>query len=146
MANVKGIAHIAIQAEDFEKTANFYINALEFTEVYRWSLPQYNLEKAAMLASNDGLTMIELFDNKAEIAGQGRKRGPGDEIVKGALLHFALKVDDVQAAYEAALKHGATPCIPPSTFELGHPGKTVTNALVYSPNGEVLEFLSTTIF
>ena len=71
MANVKGIAHIAIQAEDFEKTADFYINALEFTEVYRWSLPQYNLEKAAMLASNDGLTMIELFDSKAEIAGQG---------------------------------------------------------------------------
>lgn len=146
MANVKGIAHVAIQAENFEALVAFYTNALEFTEVYRWSLPQHGIEMAAMLKSSDGVTMIELFDNKADIAGQGRKRAAGEEIVKGALLHLALNVDDVQAAYDTALRHGATQCIAPSTFALGKPGKIVSNALVYSPNGEVLEFLSTNIF
>jgi Lactoylglutathione lyase and related lyases len=146
MANVKGIAHVAIQAENFDDLVAFYINALEFTEVYRWSLPQHNIEKAVILKSSDGGTMIELFDNKADIAGQGRKRAAGEEVVKGALLHLALNVDDVQAAYDRALHHGAKKCIAPSTFELGQPGKMISNALVYSPNGEVLEFLSTSIF
>ena len=146
MANVKGIAHVAIQAENFDELVAFYVNALDFTEVYRWSLPQHNIEKAAMLKSSDGGTMLELFDNRADIAGQGRKRAEGEEIVKGALLHLALTVDDVQAAYDRALSYGASACIAPSTFDLGKPGKIVSNALVYSPNGEVLEFLSTSIF
>ncbi len=146
MANVKGIIHVAIQAEHFEELVAFYIKALDFKEVYRWSLPQYNLKNAAMLASSDGHTMIELFDNEADVAGQGRKRNAHEEVVKGALLHFALAVDDVQAAYEKALRHGAVSCIEPATFALGHPEKIVSNALVHSPNGEVLEFISTDIF
>lgn len=146
MNNIRGIAHVAIQAEKFEELITFYVNALEFKVVHRWSLPQFNLKSAAMLKSSDGNTMIEIFDSEADIAAQGRKRNMGEEFVRGALLHFAINVYDVSRAYETALSYGATKCIEPSIVELGSPNKSVTNALVYSPNGEVIEFLNESIF
>lgn len=145
MSNVKGIAHVAIQAENFQKVLSFYINALDFKIVHEWSLPQFNLKNAAMLKSSDGNTMIELFDKEADIAAQGRKRKENEEVISGALLHLAFNVYDVNLAYKKALSYGATKCIEPSTVILGD-NITVKNALVYSPNGEVIEFINETIF
>ncbi len=68
MTNIKGIAHIAIQAERFEELITFYVKALEFKVVHRWNLPQFNLKSAAMLKSTNGNTMIEVFDSEADIA------------------------------------------------------------------------------
>ncbi len=148
MTNIRGIAHVAIQAqaEKFEELVTFYVEALEFKVVHRWSLPQFNLKSAAMLKSCDGNTLIEIFDSEADIAAQGRKRNIGEEFIRGALLHFAINVMDVSKAYETALSYGATKCIEPSVVELGSADKVLTNALVYSPNGEVIEFINESIF
>lgn len=139
--HVSGIHHIAIRAKDFEKTLRFYTGTLQFSVRHTWSLPEFHLKQAAMLKSADGSTFIELFDNDADIAAQGRPPLPGEESVQGALLHFSLCVDNAQNAYNEAIEHGARSCVPPMTLTLGKPPLTVRNALIYSPNGEVIEFI-----
>ncbi|MCU6709165.1 VOC family protein [Paenibacillus sp. J5C_2022] len=146
MSNVKGIAHIAIQAKHFEQAVAFYTEALEFQVAHTWSLPEFQLKKAAMLVSADRHTCIEVFDDEAQIAAQGSKAHSEEEMKHGALLHIAVAVDNVQEAYDRALKHGAANCIPPMHLKLGEPAWEVHNALVYSPNGEVIEFIASPIY
>ncbi|REA59661.1 VOC family protein [Dyadobacter luteus] len=138
---VTGLHHIAIRAVDFDQTLNFYTKGLGYTPYHEWALQQFNLRRAAMLKSPDGQTYLEIFDNKADIAAQGRQRLDHEPFVQTALLHLCLSVTDVEKAYEAALYAGATVCIPPSRLILGNPPLHVHNALVYSPNGEVIEFI-----
>ncbi|BBB93495.1 VOC family protein [Methylomusa anaerophila] len=138
---VYGIHHIAIRAKDFEKTVRFYIEVLDFNIRHIWSLPEFNLKQAAMLKSRDGSSFIEIFDNDADIAAEGRRPLAGEEPVQGSLLHFSVLVDNAELAYSRALSAGASPCVPPMTLFLGDPPLAVRNALVYSPNGEVIEFM-----
>lgn len=132
--HVSGIHHIAIRAKDFEKTLQFCVR-------HTWSLPEFHLKQEAMLKLADGSTFIELFDSDADIAAQGRRPLPGEESVQGALLHFSLGVDNAQNAYNKEIEDDARSCVPPMTLTLGNPPLTVRNALIYSSNGEVIEFI-----
>jgi catechol 2,3-dioxygenase-like lactoylglutathione lyase family enzyme len=139
--NVKGLAHIAIQARNYEDTLSFYTNALGFKVGHSWSLPAFQISEACMLISPDQRTCIELFDPGAVIAAEG-ERADSPEVVKyGALLHFAFYVDNVDETYERALAHGAKLYVQPDWVSLGEPPLQVRNAVVHSPNGEVIEFL-----
>lgn len=142
---VSGIHHIAIRAKDFEATVAFY-TTLGFALSHSWSLPEFNLKQAAMLKSADGNGYIEIYDDEADIPAQGRKRLPGEPLVQTALLHICLSVADATDAFHEAISHGATACLAPMTLQLGEPAVIVRNSLVYSPNGEVVEFLEHTDF
>ncbi len=144
--SIAGIHHIAIRTHNFEGTLAFYTKALDFSLRRAWSLPSFNLKQAAMLQSADGHSYIELYDEDADIPAQGRKRLPGEPLVQTALLHICLKAADAAEAFRRAIAHGATPCLEPMELELGMPGVRVRNALVYSPNGEVIEFLEPVVF
>lgn len=71
--SVKGLAHIAIQAKDYKATISFYIDVLGFKLGHHWSLPSFQIKEASMLISPDQRTCIEIFDNDAVIAAQGKK-------------------------------------------------------------------------
>lgn len=120
---IKGLAHIAIQATDYQGTLEFYTRVFGFRVGHHWR------------------TCLEIFHNDAVIAAQGRKAETADEIAHGALLHLAFYVEDVEIMYQHAFEHGAKPCEEPSTLSLGEPPLLVKNALVYSPNGEVIELM-----
>ncbi|MXQ52998.1 VOC family protein [Shimazuella alba] len=137
----KGIAHIAIQAVDYRKTIDFYTKVFDFKVGHFWSLPEFQIHEASMLVSPDGRTCIEVFDNEAVIAAQGKKAESPEQVAFGALLHFAFYVEDVDLTFQKALEYGATKCIEPATLQLGDPVITVRNALIYSPNGEVIELI-----
>jgi len=138
---LSGLHHIAIRAEDFDQTVGFYTGVLGYTIGHTWSLPEFNLKQAAMLKSPDGLSYIEIYDRAADIPAQGRKKQEEEEFVQTALLHICLTVKDSKIAYEMAIAGGATSCHTPMVLQVGHPAITVHNSLVYSPNGEVIEFL-----
>lgn len=140
-SKIKGLHHLAIRAQDFEKTLQFYIEALDFSVVHTWTLPEFNIKQAAMLKSWDGNTFIEMFDGAAAVPMEGEAAKTGEPVKTGALLHLAMSVDDAVAAYERCLLAGAKPCITPMSLSLGNPAVNVRNALIYSPNGEVIEFL-----
>ncbi len=68
--------------------------------------------------------------------------GPNEEPTEGALLHFCLRVTDVEASYARALAAGAVSRIAPRIARLGgEPPAEVQIAFVVGPNGEVIEFL-----
>ncbi|UKS25933.1 VOC family protein [Paenibacillus sp. HWE-109] len=139
--SIKGLAHVAIQAKDYNATIAFYTEVLGFKIGHSWSLPAFHIKEASMLVSPDRRTCIEVFDNEAVIPAQGKKASSEDEIAHGALLHLAFYVDNVDDIYQKALAHGAKAFIEPSRLSLGVPPLEVKNALVHSPNGEVIEFI-----
>ena len=121
-----GFHHIGLKAADFEKSLAFY-KALGLKEVVRWGEGEKTI---AMLDIGDG-GRIELFANG------------GDEFSEnGKFVHFAMKVDDVEKAYETALAAGATPHIAPKVVPLdSKPERISINiAFVKGPDGEQLEF------
>ncbi|MBC9910101.1 VOC family protein [Chitinophaga varians] len=139
--NITGIHHLAIQANDFFATCRFY-EELGLEPFHTWTLPEYNITNAALLQIPGTGSFIEIFDKDAHIATQGRRKAPGESVVAGALLHLALTVADVEAAYAHALSLGATSCVAPGELSLGQPPLKVRNALVYGLDGEVIEFIA----
>ncbi|PNQ87569.1 VOC family protein [Paenibacillus polymyxa] len=139
--SVKGLAHVAIQARDYQATIAFYTEVLEFKRGHHWSLPSFRIQEASMLISPDQRTCLEIFDNDAVIPAQGKKAASEQDIAHGALLHLAFYVDNVDEIYQKALVHGARTFVEPNQLTLGEPPLVVTNALVHSPNGEVIEFI-----
>ncbi len=128
MANeiIKGMGfhHIALKAVDFEKSLEFY-TALGLKFYTQWGEGNGRI---AMLDLGDG-GILELF-----AGGNGGSNA--------TYIHFALKVDDVDAAYAKAIEAGATPKSEPKVVPLDSaPVKLTLNCgFVYGPSGEELEF------
>jgi len=121
-----GFHHIGLKAKDFEKSLRFY-EALGMTKVVEWGEGKNHI---AMLDLGDG-GRIELFADG------------GDEFSEnGKWVHFAMRVEDVDAAYATALAAGAVSQTPPCEVPLdAQPAPiTIRIAFVKGPDGEVLEF------
>ncbi len=129
MANeiIKGMGfhHIALKAVNFEESLKFYTEGLGMKFYTQWGEGDGRI---AMLDLGDG-GILELF--------AGGKEGENANYI-----HFAMKVDDVDAAYETALKAGAKPKTAPKVAPLSSaPVRLTLNcAFVYGPSGEELEF------
>lgn len=122
-----GFHHVALEANDFEATLKFY-KALGMKEVSRWGNPEKTI---AMLDVGDG-GIIEIFSD-----------GSDEKFhANGKWAHFALAVDDVDAAYEVAIKAGGISKIEPKNVPLDAipEKKTIRIAFVYGPSGEEVEF------
>ena len=121
-----GFHHIALKSADQQKSLEFY-TALGCREVLRWSKGE-----------ND-IIMLDLGDDgRIELFADG-----GDEYSSnGKWLHFALRVEDVEAAYQTALQAGGVPMTAPKTVPLeSTPYRTAIQvAFVKGPDGEEVEF------
>ena len=106
-------------------------------------------EKCVMLYHRGINYYIEICDKHADIPTQGRKRTEGDEYIENALLHICFVVKDAGEARLEALAYGASALSEGLlALNLANAKKTVAvrNSLVYSPNGEVIEFLEAVDF
>lgn len=121
-----GFHHVALEAADFEKSLAFY-KSLGIEEVARWGTPEKTI---AMLDIGDG-GKIEIFSDGGEKYSE-----------MGKWVHFALSVDDVDSAYELAIKAGAEPMMEPKTVPLNSQPEnmTIRIAFVKGPDKEQLEF------
>ncbi len=126
MSLINGFAHVALRCKDINKSISMY-KALGMQEVIRWGEGE---KLIVMLAMPSG-DRIELFANGSDFYSPN-----------GKWQHFAIAVDDVDAAYAAALSAGFLPQTPPKIAPLdSHPYKTTLNvAFVTGPDGESLEF------
>lgn len=135
-----GFHHVAIRAVDFDRTIEFYTKGLGCTVRYEFSVPG-RIDRAAFIDSGDG-RYIEVFGQGSTVQAEGRRRRPDEEPTEGALLHFCLRVADVEASYARALAAGAVSRVPPRVASLGgNPPAEVQIAFVTGPNGAVIEFL-----
>jgi glyoxylase I family protein len=140
LGTAPGFHHVAIRAVDFDETIRFYTEGLGFRVHYRFSVPE-RIDRAAFLDAGDG-RFIEVFGQGSTVQAEGRRRFPNEDPTEGAVLHFCLRVADVEAAYASALAAGAQSRVAPRTAQLGtDPLVEVRIAFVTGPNGEVIEFL-----
>ncbi len=121
-----GFHHIGLKYSNLEKSINFYTN-LGLTELCRWGKVG---EEIVMMSMTDG-GIIELLPTCGE-----------QFEANGKWIHFAVKVDDVDKAYQNALSLGATPLTEPKVVALdAKPSPMSINiAFVKGPDGEELEF------
>jgi len=125
--NGPGFHHVAIRAVDFDRSVTFYTEALGCTRAYGWGSRD---GRAAMMDIGSG-DYIELF--------AGGK--PIDQHSNSPVIHFALRVDDVDAAFAKAVAAGAVVDMEPKDVDLqGEPVVRVRIAFVKGPDGEVIEF------
>ena len=146
--NIIGFHHVCIKANDVEKTVAFY-KCLGFQRVHRWSLPQINMQNCVMLHHKTINYFLEICDENADMPTQGRKRVMGDPYIENALLHICFMVKDAELARQQALECGAKDLSGAAVVvDISSSTKTkqVKNSLVYSPNGEVIEFLQSVDF
>lgn len=122
-----GFHHIALKANDFEKSVEFY-KALGMTQVVGWGEGD---KRITMFDLGDG-GRLELF------AGGSDEEFPQE----GKYMHFAMCCEDVDAAYAHAVSVGAAPYKEPKTVSLdSYPEKiSIRIAFVLGPSGEELEF------
>ena len=125
-STVKGLHHVAINVKDIDTCIKFY-QALGMTVVRTWG---EGAQAGAMLDMGDG-SILEVFAD-----------GDGKGTV-GVIGHFALLVEDADAAYRTALEAGASPDPgwEPQDIVIGsQPPYPVRVAFVFSPTGERVEF------
>ena len=124
--NTTGFHHIGLKYENLDRSLKFY-KAIGLREVVRWGDPG---DEIVMMAMDDG-GIIELLPYRGEEFSEN-----------GKWIHFAIKVEDVDKAYETALAAGAVSLIAPKVVPLdSKPEKMSINiAFVKGPDGEELEF------
>ena len=123
--------HLAIQSRDLKESRRFYRDVLGMKEVASVTFPHrsgafYDMGDGSLIElfapMNDGSTNLPEFDN--------------DQLV---LWHFALAVEDVEAATERCRKAGYPIKVEPKTVEF-EDGFNATISFVWGPNGEAVEF------
>ena len=121
-----GFHHIGLRVKDYEKSIKMY-RALGMEEIVGWGAGDKEIR---MFDLGDG-GRLELFAGGAE-----------DTPAQCCWLHFAMRADDVEAAYAKALEAGFTSVTAPKTVPLdSHPEKiTIQVAFVAGNDGEQLEF------
>ena len=122
-----GFHHIAMRTADFDATVRFYTEGLGFREKISWGEGD---KRAVMLDTGDG-NYLEVF--------AGGTDGPTPE---GAIVHFALRTADCDAAIRRARSAGADITAEPKDVDIpSRPDPTpVRIAFCKGPNGETIEF------
>ncbi len=120
---IRGIHHISLKCADpaaYERAKAFYCRVLGFALRREW-------DAGCMIDTGAG--RVEIFRN-----------GPGVETV-GAVRHFALGCDDVDAAAEAVRRAGYEVFIEPKNVLLpSEPPIRARVAFCRGPLGEEIEF------
>ena len=131
MANdiIKGLKfhHIGLKCKDLDKSIKFYSEVLGMKKYAAW---REGDERIQMLSIGDG-GIFELF------------AGGGDAYAdNGKWIHLAMEADNVDEAFEIAVKGGAEPLIYPKSVPLASEPErmTIRIAFVKGPDGEELEF------
>ncbi|HEY3332099.1 MAG TPA: VOC family protein [Capsulimonadaceae bacterium] len=121
-----GFHHVAIRAIDYDATLAFYKEAFGFERRYGWGEPG---SRAAMLGVGD-LNYVEVFEG----------RPAGVAIPEGGLLHYAIRVSDVDGIYAKAIAAGATSQVEPKDVPIqGDHVVNVRLAFLVGLDGEVIE-------
>jgi catechol 2,3-dioxygenase-like lactoylglutathione lyase family enzyme len=143
---VNASQHVGIRVRDIDRSAQFYIDAFG---AHYLTLPFEVADDPGMEAlfgGHPGLKVkvcilgfeqggiVELF----QFLEPSRPTGPEDP-TQAMLMHWCIQVDDVEAALEKALSHGASLVQP-----MGDWGGT-KYVYCYDPDGNVFELLETSM-
>lgn len=122
--------HLAIQTRDWEQSKHFYQEVLGMKQIGGFDLPH----REVLFFDMGGGELLELF---SPVKGNDYNL-PDYENASLVVFHFALAVEDVEAATERCRKAGYKVKIEPKELKLD--GIHATLSFVWGPNGEAIEF------
>jgi len=130
---ISGFHHVAIRARDFDKSVAFYTDVLGLTTKIAWGEKP---GRAIMLDAGNG-DYLEIFERPDQ-------EWPGGE--QGAILHLALRTNDVDGMTERARAAGCDVTMDPKHVDLPtttgpHP-LPVRISFFQGPDGEVIELFA----
>ncbi len=124
---ITGIHHVAIKCngeDEFKKTVDFYHNSLGLAIARKWG------------EGNDSAIMLDTGAGMLEIFADGSGNTPD-----GAVRHFALCVEDVDACIDIARNSGCTITMEATDIDIpSNPPYPVRVAFCIGFAGEELEF------
>lgn len=125
--NISGFHHVALKAADFDGAVLFYTVGLGLDVKIAWGEGD---GRAVMLDAGSG-NYVEIF------AGGSPEPKP-----EGAVLHFAFRTDDCDAALNRAVAAGGEVTVTPRDVTIpSRPAPTpVRIAFCKGPCGEIIEF------
>ena len=125
MSATGGFHHVAMSVPDFDASVKFYTEALGMAPAHCWGEGD---KRAVLLDAGNG-NYIEVF------AGGQAPEG------SAALLHFALRTDDVDGLTERVRAAGAEITVEPKDVDIpSEPPLPVRLAFCKGPAGETIEF------
>ncbi len=124
---ITGIHHAAMRTADFDKAVKFYGEGLGLKQCFAAGEGK---ERMALFAAGD--SFIEIFAD-------------GEDKTHGAVEHFALASNNVDADFQLALAAGATERVAPKDVKIPGEGSLTSEldlriAFVTAPTGEMIEF------
>ncbi|MFG1711294.1 VOC family protein [Nonomuraea sp. M3C6] len=127
--------HVSLSVANLDAQRHWYREALGFTEVIeQFQVPEPPIRTAVLQAA--GGTRIELIER----AGSARRDvfgDPMDTVRAQGYGHWALEVDDLDAAFGHLTRSGAEPIWPPG--DAVQPGARF--AYVKDPEGNLIELI-----
>jgi glyoxylase I family protein len=122
-----GFHHVAIRTSDWDRSLAFWRDGMGFHLAVAWGEAP---RRACMLDTGDG-NYLEIFE---------RDPAPGGWPSEGAILHFALRTNDCDAALERARALGAEVTMESKSLEpFGDPPIPIRIAFFKGPDGEICE-------
>ncbi len=128
-----GFHHVAIRARDFNASVAFYTQVLGFVPTVAWGEAP---KRATMLDTGDG-NYLEIFERPDQ--------APPPADAEGAILHFAIRTDNTDAALARAREAGVTVTMEPRDVDIPNtcPARPsplpVRIAFFKGPDGELIE-------
>ncbi len=125
-----GFHHVAMRVADFDRSVAFYGHALGLPAVREWK----GAEGRAVLLEVGKGAYLELFERGERDAPNGL---PGN---RQAILHFAIRTSNCDAAVEAARRAGAEVTMEPKDIDIpSNPILPARIAFFKGPDGETVE-------
>ena len=123
-----GFHHIAVCVKDFDRELRFFTEGLGLKPYTAWSGGE---QRIMLLEIGDG-GMVELFSNGIDAAEENNR-----------YTHFALRVPDVEASFDRAVKAGAAVVKAPAVHRLPSApvALTLQCAFIRTPGGAEIEFV-----
>ncbi|MEA4815440.1 hypothetical protein SDC9_180566 [bioreactor metagenome] len=120
--------HVALYSKDIDKTIDFYTKGLGLTLFRKWG----DKDNGGAMIKIGSEGMLEVFT-----------KGTKESELNARYNHFAIYTQDIDYAYDLAIKAGAKPSKPPFSVEIPaeEPFKVYV-AFVKGPDDEEIEFYS----
>lgn len=126
--------HVGLSVKNLQAAKRWYASLFGMKEIQKLEIPEYHV-RTVLLRADNGLS-IELI----EVAGASRERAFKDALDAASQLgygHWAITVNDLIAAYNMLVSHGATSVSPPAPAVQ----KGASFAYVKDPEGNLIELM-----
>jgi lactoylglutathione lyase len=127
--------HVGLNVSDLDAMTAWYAGALGLSPEDPFEVPPFQL-RGVFLVHPSGYR-IELLTRPGQVDGPPSSTPPEAVLTRG-YGHLALRVPDVEAAYDSLLANGARPVMPPGPAP--RPGHSF--AWVADPEGNLVELMS----